>query len=296
MEKPHYYRYHGLGNDYLVIHPEWIPFAMTPERARLICDRNFGVGSDGILLGPLYHKGKADIHLKIINPDGSEAEKSGNGVRIFSRFLHEEKIISAPEFSFFTPGGRVSASIEDTDYYRIRVNMGKYEIHPPDVPVDPRLFSLPENAIINEEIMLNGEKFSIAVVSMGNPHCVVFTPEASEEYARKWGPVLENHPAFPNRTNVQFVKSDKTERGRLEIFIWERGAGYTLASGSSSCAASVASFLRGLVNPRVNVVMPGGMLEIQVDENSREVWMTGPVASIGFGFFSEEMLRGLSVI
>lgn len=289
MNSPHYYRYHGLGNDYLVINPEQIPFAINSSNAKLICDRNFGIGSDGILLGPI-HKDK-EIHMKIINPDGSEAEKSGNGVRIFARYLHENNIIHKDNFSFFTKGGKVSATIIDKDKYRIQINMGKYEIIPKKIPVNTQPFGFPDSAIIEETLILENKEFSMATVSMGNPHCVVFTEEASESFTKKWGPVFENHSLFPNRTNVQFVKSPINSLEEIKIFIWERGAGYTLASGSSSCAASVASFLRGYVQDNITVNMPGGKLNIKIDSETQEVWMTGPVFFIGYGNFSNEMIN-----
>lgn len=294
MKNAHYTRYHGLGNDYLVINPKNIPFSINAENARLICDRNFGIGSDGILLGPIMQN--QDIHLRIINPDGSEAEKSGNGVRIFARYLHENQIVQNDQFSFYTKGGKVSAEIIDTEDYAIKVNMGRYEIIPEKIPVDAKAYELPIDAIINETLVIENEEFSIATVSMGNPHCVVFHENASESFAKKWGPVFEKHALFPNRTNVQFVKTPITNKKKIEIYIWERGAGYTLASGSSSCAASVASFLRQYIQNDITVKMPGGNLNININPESSEVWMTGPVFSISNGFFSNEMIDLISAM
>jgi diaminopimelate epimerase len=281
-EKPHFFKYTALGNDYIVIDPVNCPIALSPEAIRLICDRNHGIGSDGILHGPFIEQGRTT--LRIFNPDGSEAEKSGNGVRIFSRFLFERGYNRSKEFSFETKGGPVGIEILDDPGQSIRVNMGAFSFRSDRIPVNG-----PSREVVNEELFLGGISLRITCVTVGNPHCVIPFLNATKETALSLGPRIEHHPLFPNRTNVQLLSV--IDRGAIRIEIWERGAGYTLASGSSSCAAACAARRLGLVDDEVDVHMPGGVLRIAIKGN--EVFMTGPVASVCEGFFTEEFLGKL---
>ncbi len=275
----HYYKYHGLGNDYIVIDPSQVKILPDKNNIRLICSRNYGIGSDGILYGPLFENGS--IVLKIFNPDGSEAEKSGNGVRIFSRFLYEKGYVEKRNFSFLTKGGKVEIEIMDENARMIKVNMGKYTFHSEKIPVSGM-----QREVINEEIVLEGNSYRMTCVSVGNPHCVIPLPDISENLARRLGPIVENYPLFPNRINMQLL--NVVDRNNIRIEIWERGAGYTLASGSSSCAASLAAFRLGMVDSHVNVKMPGGI--IGIDIKGEYVEMTGPVEGVAEGNFSGEFL------
>ena len=279
-----FYKYHGLGNDYIVIDPAKNGVFLTPETITLICDRNRGIGSDGILYGPIFDNGS--IRLRIFNPDGSEAEKSGNGVRIFTRYLHEHGYSNGDTALFNTPGGAIEALILDLDTYRIKVNMGTCRFDSEKIPV-----SGPRREVINEPIEIRGNTYNRTCVSMGNPHCVIPLGDISRELACDIGPIIERHPLFPNRINMQIVSV--MDRRSLRIEIWERGAGYTLASGSSSCAAACAARRLGLVDGSVTVHMPGGSLSIEISDNWT-VSMTGPVASVSEGNFTPEFRKLLA--
>jgi diaminopimelate epimerase len=268
----HYVKSHGLGNDYIVIDPANVPFAVTPEAVRLICDRHRGVGSDGILL--VAPAADADFGVRIFNPDGTEAEKSGNGARIFAKFLREHGYTNKDHFTIHTLGGRVTCALEHEDgrVARITVDMGKARFDPLDA------------------IEVGGRRFEVTSVSIGNPHCVIVVPDLATIDIHALGPKIETHPAFPHRTNVQFAQV--VSRSEVRILIWERGAGYTLASGSSSCAVVAAVHRKGLVARDVTVSMPGGRLSISIAADG-EIRMRGPVEEICAGDLSPDVLRRL---
>jgi diaminopimelate epimerase len=273
-----FWKYHALGNDYIVIDPEDLPTPLTTQQVRLICHRNFGVGSDGILLGPLPAQ-DARCALKIYNPDGSEAEKSGNGLRIFSRCLWDRKMVGGEEFAIQTAGGLVRSTVFDGGKM-VRVEMGKVSFWSDQIPV-----AGPRREVINEKISVGGREFTFCAATIGNPHCVLPLPEISPDLARQFGPLLERHANFPNRTNVQFLKV--RNRRNIQIEIWERGAGYTLASGSSSSAAAAVAHKLGLVDRNISVHMPGGMLQIEIGDDFA-IRMTGPVTKVSEGVMAEE--------
>jgi diaminopimelate epimerase len=272
-------KYHALGNDYLVLDPQDVPVPLTPDQVRAICHRNFGVGSDGILLGPLPAE-NALCGLRIFNPDGSEAEKSGNGLRIFSRYLWDRQLVGDQPFALQTAGGRVWSLILPGGKM-IQVDMGQVSFWSDQVPVTGA-----RREVINELIQAGDRTFTFCAATIGNPHCVLPLPEISEELARKYGPGLETHPCFPRRTNVQLLKV--LDRQNIRIEIWERGAGYTLASGSSSSAAAAVARKLGLVDAAVTVHMPGGKLAIEIREDF-SILMTGPVTKVAEGTISPEM-------
>lgn len=273
-----YYKYHGLGNDYIVIDPAKNSTALTPETIALICDRNRGIGSDGILYGPLFNGETAG--LRIFNPDGSEAEKSGNGARIFTRYLIDSGYVTGGTARFTTPGGPIEAVLLDRDGFVIKVNMGSCTFVSDQIPV-----AGPRRDVIAEPIEVKGTTYRMTCVSVGNPHCVLPLDGVSRDLACSIGPVIERHPLFPNRINMQLMKV--IDRRTIQIEIWERGAGYTLASGSSSCGAACAARRLGLVDDSVTVRMPGGALTIDIGDDWT-VSMTGPVASVAEGNFTPE--------
>jgi diaminopimelate epimerase len=277
-----YAKYHALGNDYLVLDPADFPgwTAPTPEQIRLICHRNFGLGSDGILWGPLP-TARADFGLRIFNPDGSEAEKSGNGLRIFSRYLYDRKRVGEAPFRVDTPGGVVEVRIQPGGQL-LTVEMGQVTFASDRIPV-----AGPAREVINERLTVQGREFTFCAASIGNPHCVIPRPAVDEALARRYGPDLEVHPNFPKRTNVQFLQV--LDRANIRIEIWERGAGYTLASGSSSSASAAVARRLGLVDQSVTVHMPGGRIGIELDDAYR-VRMTGPVTRVGEGVMHPELL------
>ncbi|CAM3112136.1 diaminopimelate epimerase [Rariglobus hedericola] len=271
-----FYKYHALGNDYIVCDPVDFPQwknGPSVDEIRVICHRNFGVGSDGILWGPLPSE-KSEFGLRIFNPDGSEAEKSGNGLRIFSRYLWDQKLAKNATFTIETPGGQVTSVIKE-DGKLITVDMGSVSFVSTKIP-----HTGPEREVINEQITVLDRTFTYCSATIGNPHCVLPLPEVSAELAHKYGPHLETHANFPRKTNVQFLQV--LDRKNIRIEIWERGAGYTLASGSSSSAAASVAHKLGLVDNDITVHMPGGTIGIEIGANYA-IRMTGTVNKVAVG-------------
>ena len=276
-----FFKYHALGNDYIVLDPEDLAGELTQQRIRKICHRNYGIGSDGILYGPIVTD-EADFKLRIFNPDGSEAEKSGNGLRIFSRYLWDRKLVGVDEFSILTAGGKVKAKVYEGGR-EITVEMGQVSFNSTKIPV-----AGPSRDVIKEKMEINGEIIEFSAATIGNPHCVILQDDLSEALARKLGPKIEIAPHFPNRTNVQFMKV--MDRANIRIEIWERGAGYTLASGSSSSAAAAVAKRLNLCDSNINVHMPGGQIEIVISDDFA-ITMSGPVTKIADGTIAEEMFE-----
>ena len=265
-------KYHALGNDYLVFDPQGKDISFSEKEIIRICHRNFGLGSDGILLGPT-NSDKADFKLRILNPDGSEAEKSGNGLRIFARYLRDIKKVSTPPFRVETLGGVVTCQVSE-DKSVIIVEMGKVSFRSDVIPVN---VTGEAREVCNESIEVNGKSFQYYAATIGNPHCVVPVKDVNPSLAMELGPTLENHSNFPNRTNVQFLQV--IDRNRIKIEIWERGAGYTLASGSSSSAAGAVARKMGLCDENITVEMPGGEIGLLIDDEFN-VQMTGPATRV----------------
>lgn len=272
-------KYHGLGNDYLVMDPTSIGHELTPAEVRLICHRNYGPGSDGILWGPSKLTA-ADFALRIFNPDGSEAEKSGNGLRIFSRYLFDQGLVKTAPFFVQTLGGKVRCRVAP-GAEMIEVEMGQVSFEAARIPVSGYT-----GEVLNQTLSLEGKDYSFCAATIGNPHCVLQLDEISEALARRLGPQIENDRRFPNRTNVQFLKV--LGRNDIKIEIWERGAGYTLASGSSSSAAAAVAYRLGLCEKDITVHMPGGELQIALTSDFH-VTMIGPVTHVCTGTIAEEV-------
>ena len=274
---------HGLGNDYIVLDQNKLSFDLSEDIIRLICHRNYGIGSDGILLLTSIESGR--FGLRILNPDGSEAEKSGNGLRIFSKYLYEYGYTNDKKFQIETLGGLVSSEldIDDGVVKFVTVEMGVATFNSSEIPVEGK-----QREVVNEELRINGDICNFTAVSVGNPHCVIFSDELDVEYIKKVGPLIENNELFPNRINVQIAKINSSDS--IDILIWERGAGYTLASGSSSCAVAAAAVKNGLTDHEVAINMPGGTLNISV----REDWsirMKGPVEEVATGIISNDLIE-----
>ncbi|WP_456381611.1 diaminopimelate epimerase [Persephonella sp.] len=282
MEKNFFAKFHGLGNDYICLDEDWIDFPLDERAIKTICDVHYGIGSDGILLKT--HSSKANFGLRIFNPDGSEAEKSGNGLRIFAKFLHDFGYTVKKEFTIETRGGIVKAKIEELVDGRaklITVDMGKAIFEAKKIPV-----ICDTEECIGKKIKVEDREFEINCVSVGNPHCVIIVDQLDDEMVKKYGPIIENLDIFPNRINVQFAKV--LSRDIVEIRIWERGAGYTLASGSSSCAVASVMVKKGLTDRNLTIKMPGGVLKISIDEDWN-IKMTGEVQEICSGHLSPEL-------
>jgi diaminopimelate epimerase len=265
-----FWKYHAVGNDYLVVDESSLVRAWPTMLIQAICDRHRGIGSDGVLVGE--PKDDSTYAIRIFNPDGSEAEKSGNGLRIFARYLWDQNQVGSEPFAVQTRAGTVHCQVVEAGQ-QVRVQMGTASFDSRQIPVTGRA-----REVLLEPIEVCGTRLSYSAVTVGNPHCVVFRDEVTESEARQWGPWLEREPRFPNRTNVQFVQI--LDRQSLRIEIWERGAGYTLSSGSSSCAAAAVAHRLGHIDPRVRVHMPGGTLLVEIGDHHQLV-LTGPVIRIG---------------
>lgn len=277
---------HGLGNDYIVLNQDKINFELTEKAIIKICDVHYGIGSDGILLK--VASSKADFGLRILNPDGSEAEKSGNGLRIFAKYLYDYKFATETIFTIETPGGLVRSEIveeKNGKAFTIKVEMGKAIFESERIPVDSET-----EECIDEVLHLEYKDYPINCVSVGNPHCVILKDKLDEKEIKTFGPQIENNPIFPNRINVQFAKV--VSPNEVEVIIWERGAGWTLASGSSSCAVACVVVKKGLAERNLTVKMPGGNLKIEIDKNW-EICLTGEVREIASGILSEELVGDL---
>ena len=272
-------KYHGLGNDYLIFDPNKNELELTEESVRLICNRNFGVGSDGLLVGPIL--GQDKLEVKILNPDGSEAELSGNGVRIFGKYLKDAGYVQKNRFIVNTLSGQQTIQYLNEDGTKIKVSMGKLSFYSDEIPVTG-----PRREVLNETMMFGSIPYRVTCVSIGNPHCVIWLNDISKELACRIGKHSETADYFPEKINTELLKV--LDRTNIEIEIYERGAGYTLASGTSGCAAAGAAYRMGLTDPKMYVHMPGGVLEVEI-ENNGSVLMTGEVGYVGRFILSHEM-------
>ncbi|MEA5598916.1 diaminopimelate epimerase, partial [Rivularia sp. UHCC 0363] len=259
-----YFKYHAIGNDYIVIDPKDVP-TLTSQQIKTICHRNFGIGSDGILFGSSKSE-KGQFLLRIFNPDGSEAEKSGNGLRIFSRYLWDTQLVKEEPFIIETLGGLVKSAVLDNGK-TVRVEMGKVSFWSDEIPVTGE-----RREVISENITVEDKTFNFCAATIGNPHCVIPLSEITPDLAKQYGHFIETHEYFPNRINVQFMKV--LDRENIQLEIWERGAGYTLASGSSSSAAAAVAHRLNLCDRSITVHMPGGVILIEIGEDY-SIQMTG---------------------
>ena len=277
---------HGLGNEYVVLDSSKITFKLTDNAIKRICHIHYGIGSDGILL--LSPSTKADFKFQVFNPDASEAEKSGNGLRIFAKYLYDYKYTTKKKFTIETLGGIVTAQIDEEKNekaYLVTIEMGKANFHSPEIPVK---CNLPE--CLDFPLQIGSKQFLINCVSVGNPHCVVVCDKLDKEEILEFGPQIEKHPMFPNRINVQFAKV--ISKSEVEILIFERGAGFTMASGSSSSAVASIMRKKGLVGNNVTIKMLGGTLKIGID-NDWNITLCGEVRQIAEGVLSNELINDL---
>lgn len=279
-----YHKYQALGNDYIVIDPQENDLDLTAGRIKRICSRHFGIGSDGILYGPLFDD-QHHIKVRIFNPDGSEAEKSGNGVREFSRYLKDAGYVTSTSYELKTLGGPVAVTFLDAQAHNISVAMGQASFSSPAIPT-----TFPAAEALRQPLAINGQCYAATCVSIGNPHCVIPVAEATAALAQALGPCIETDPHFPHKTNVQLL--EVIDRHDIRIEIWERGAGYTLASGTSSCAAAAAAYRLGLAGPELDVHMPGGIIHIEISPDWH-IQMTGTVSAVAHGDFAADFLASL---
>jgi diaminopimelate epimerase len=284
LQRHQYVRSHGLGNDYLVVDGATFGVALSEARIRRICDRHIGVGSDGILELVPPPPG-FDAAVRIYNPDGSEAEKSGNGVRIFAKFCLDWGYAKSP-IKIHTLGGPVEAHLIAREASRtvLRVSMGHVSFRCADLPMTGA------DEWIEKKLKVGDREFTATCLSVGNPHAVLLDAPFDEATAKKYGPLVENHAQFPRRTNVQLVQV--VDRSTVKALIWERGAGWTLSSGSSSCAVAAACVRAGLVDREVKVVMPGGTLDVVVHDDWR-LEQVGFAQQISVGTLAEDLVADL---
>jgi diaminopimelate epimerase len=283
-------KYQALGNDYLVIDPLRIgllDLPSTAQAARLLCDRHFGIGADGVLLGPVGAvRAGEPVVLRVFNSDGSVCGKSANGLRIFALYLSQYHQV-ARDVVIRTLAGDAAVRIEDADAGIARVDMGRPTFEPADIPAP----DLP-GPVVARPLDVAGRRLLVSCLNNGNPHTVVPLPEVSAVLAAELGPLIAGHPAFPERTNVQFMRV--LDRETVEIEIWERGAGYTLASGASACAAASAAHVLGLVDRAIQVRMPGGVVRTAIDMHGA-VSLTGVSEQVAAGTLAPRFLARLGL-
>jgi len=268
---------HGCGNDYIYVDcfHEKLP-ADVPALSRAISDRHFGVGGDGLIL--ICPSEKADARMRMFNADGSEAEMCGNGLRCVAKYVHDHGIVRGTRLHIETGRGvlAVDLEIEAGKARRVRVDMGEPILQASDIPT-----TLPGNPPVNVPLAIDGVTLNFTCVSMGNPHAVTFVDEITDQHVHGIGPKVEKHPAFPRRTNVEFIKANRA--GDATMRVWERGSGETLACGTGACASAVAGVLTGKLARRVVIHLLGGDLELHWSEADKHVYMTGPAVEVFSG-------------
>lgn len=279
-------RYHGLGNDYLVFDPNKNELKLNKENVEMLCNRNMGLGSDGILEGPFI--GEKHMSLKIWNPDGSIAEKSGNGVRIFAKYLKDAGYVQKKNYKLVTDGGLVEITYLNEDGSRLRISMGKMSFWSDEVPVTGE-----HREVINEDMVFGRTLYPVTCVSVGNPHCVIPMREISKPLVCKIGNYSEVARYFPERINTEIMKV--IDNNNISIETFERGAGYTMATGTGACAAAGVAYKLGLTGNKVIVHMPGGELQVEIDENW-DVYMTGEVFYVAKICLSNEFVEKLRAL
>ncbi len=270
---------HGLGNDFVLVEEDQLaPDTDLAELAKDACDRHFGIGADGLIIVAPPDDPAQDIQFKFYNADGSRAEMCGNGIRCFARYVKDQGLIKRNDFKVETLAGIVVPRVQ-TDGM-VTVDMGRPILNPERIPFS----GTTEYPVLNFPLEISpGYVVPIAAVGMGNPHCIIFQQDLETPLDfQQVGPTIELHPLFPAKTNVEFVTV--LDRESVEVKVWERGVGPTLACGSGACAVAVAAILRGLVDEKVSVHLPGGILEIQW-LGRENILMTGPASYAFAGIF-----------
>lgn len=263
-------KYQGLGNDYLVLDPNKNKLQLQGKKIELLCKRGFGIGADGVLYGPLLQDGKMGV--RIFNSDGSEAEISGNGVRIFAKYLMDQQYVSGSKFEIETEIGSVAVECLNGRGTEFKICMGKASFDSQEIPVTGE-----KREVIGETFTFHDRKYQATCVSVGNPHCIILMDRISKEQVKELGPYVENDPHFPHRMNLQICRI--IDKYNVEIEIYERGSGYTRSSGTGSCAVAAALYRQGLIEPKVNVSQPGGNIEVDIEEDG-SIYMLGTVGFI----------------
>jgi len=272
---------HGAGNDYVYVDCFHNPYPADPAAlARLVSDRHFGIGGDGLIL--ICPTEKADARMRMFNADGSESEMCGNGLRCVAKYVYDHAIATKSPLKIETGRGILSVEVEAVAG-RVRkatIAMGQPILTASEIPT-----TLPGNPPIEADLVVDGVTYQVTCVSVGNPHCVIFVDRITDELVLGVGPKIENHPAFPKRVNVEFVKVNSRTDANMRV--WERGSGETLACGTGACAVAVAGILTGRFDRTVTVHLLGGDLELHWDEVGGEVFLTGPTVEVFSGDWPE---------
>ena len=275
MDITRFTKMHGIGNDFVVIdaHYRALPEDTLPEISRRLCHRKFGIGADGLIL--ILDSDSADFRMRMFNPDGSEPEMCGNGIRCFAKYVHDHGLTSDRRITVETGAGILPLDLQVSEHRvdSVRVDMGPPYLRRDEIPMG----GSGSSPVIGEHIVVDGTDFALTAVSMGNPHAVIFTDDAAAIPLDRVGPRIETHPLFPARANVHFVQVQSTEE--ITMRTWERGAGATLACGTGACASVVAAILNGRTGRRVLAHLPGGDLLVEWTEDNH-VYMTGPAVEV----------------
>lgn len=271
----------GLGNDYVYVNCLKEKIADPPELARKISDRHFGVGSDGLIM--ICPSDKADFEMKMYNADGSRAEMCGNGIRCVAKYVYDYGLTDKTRISVDTLAGikYLDLTVENGKVSQVKVDMGRPILEPEKIPVQAE-----GDRVVNEPLLVDGKEYRMTCVSMGNPHAVIFVDQDVKELPlEQIGPAFENHERFPKRINTEFARV--LDRSTVEMRVWERGSGETLACGTGTCATAVACILNGLTDDEMTVHLLGGDLYIKWDREKDTVYMTGPAETVFEGEWPE---------
>ena len=264
---------HGLGNDYVYVNCFEEKIDNPPAVARFVSDRHFGIGSDGLIM--INPSQKADFEMEMYNADGSRGEMCGNGIRCVAKYVYDYGLTDKTQISVETLGGikYLDLTVEDGKVSLVKVDMGKPELKADLIPILSE-----REQVIDEPIEVDGKEYHMTGVSMGNPHAVIYVDDVKGLDLEKIGPKFENHERFPKRINTEFVHC--IDRQTVEMRVWERGSGETLACGTGACAVAVSSILNNLTDTQVTVKLLGGDLQIEWDREKDRVFMTGPATVV----------------
>lgn len=272
-EQMKFTKMHGLGNDYVYVNCFEEKIDNPPAVARFVSDRHFGIGSDGLIM--INPSKTADFEMEMYNADGSRGEMCGNGIRCVAKYVYDYGLIDKTQISVETLGGikYLDLTVEDGKVSLVKVDMGKPELEADLIPIISE-----REQVIDEPIEVDGKEYHMTGVSMGNPHAVIYVDDVKGLDLEKIGPKFENHERFPKRINTEFVHC--IDRQTVEMRVWERGSGETLACGTGACAVAVSSILNNLTDTQVTVKLLGGDLQIEWDREKDRVFMTGPATVV----------------
>lgn len=275
---------HGLGNDYVYMDAMDQNIEKESSLAQFVSNRNFGIGSDGLIL--ICKSEIADFKMRMFNSDGSEAEMCGNGIRCVGKFVYDKGLTNKTEITIETLAGvkTLQLNVEQGKVKTVRVDMGEPILTPKEIPVVSE-----EEPVKNLKLKAKDKEFTFTCVSMGNPHAITIVKNTKEFDVETYGRILEVDKVFPNKTNVEFIEI--VDKNHINMRVWERGAGETLACGTGACASVVACILNGLTENKVNVELLGGILEIEWDKEDNHVYMTGPAVTVFEGELEENIIN-----